>query len=733
MKKKFHLTICFLHIITLALFAQHDDGSEIILLSPEDGSFSINKSVYYFEDRDNSLSFEDILNPKFSERLTLIAREKLNFGYTNSTFWTKIQIKNTQPEVNDWLLEIEQQHMDSIDFYYTDRENHWEKKQYGDMYPFWQRDLDYRSFIIPLDLNDTITKTYYIRFRTSGTMQFPMNICREKNCFRKIILTEQYYGIFFGIMLLLIVFNLFSYISLRDVSYIYYILLIISSTVFLAFLSGHIFQYVLHDLMWWSNKSLPSSVILAEFCMICFTRSFLKVKKYSLRLNKILTIFLVSSGIIIFPLYFIKYKISGQIAAYTAQLYIILCLISGIICLIKGNKSARLFIIANSLFFIGAIAISFSAVGIIRENIFTVAHGMELGAMLNGIFLSLALVDNYRFDKIEKEKAQEEIIQMRVRVAEVLEQKVKERTSEIEEKNEELKKQQEELKNVNDILENQKEELQRTLENLELAQTQLVQSEKMASIGQLVAGIAHEINNPVNYISAGVDSLSTNLEEIRQVLESYHKINVDNVKEELKEIEDLKQKVDYKEALKEISKLINSIRNGTKRTSEIVRGLRTFSHLDEDTYKMTDIHEGIDSTLILHHNKYMNRIEMIKEYGDIPLIECYPGQMNQVFMNILSNAVDSIEDKGKITINTRIFGENVCISIKDNGKGIPENHIEKIFDPFFTTKEVGKGTGLGLSISRSIIEKHKGKIEVLSNPGQGTEFIITLPIVHPDK
>ena len=419
-----------------------------------------------------------------------------------------------------------------------------------------------------------------------------------------------------------------------------------------------------------------------------------------------------------------------QIAAYTAQLYIILCLIYGIVCLHKGNKSARLFIIANSLFLIGAIAISLSAVGIIRENVFTVAHGMELGAMLNGIFLSLALVDNYRYDKIEKEKAQEEIIRMREQAAEILEQKVKERTREIEGKNEELRKQQGELKIVNDILENQKQELQRTLENLKLTQAQLVQSEKMASLGQLVAGIAHEINNPVNYISAGVDSLSNNLEEIRQVLERYHKINIDNVKEKLKEIENLKRKIEYRESLREINKLLDSIRNGTKRTAEIVRGLRTFSHLDEETLKMTDIHEGIDSTLILLHNRYMNRIEIIKNYGDIPLIECNPGQLNQVFMNILSNAVDSIEDKGRITINTGIIREKVHISIKDNGKGITENSLKRIFDPFYTTKEVGKGTGLGLSISQSIIEKHKGKIEVMSKPGKGTVFIIILPIVQ---
>jgi signal transduction histidine kinase len=150
--------------------------------------------------------------------------------------------------------------------------------------------------------------------------------------------------------------------------------------------------------------------------------------------------------------------------------------------------------------------------------------------------------------------------------------------------------------------------------------------------------------------------------------------------------------------------------------------------LDEDILKMADIHEGIDSTLILLHNKYKNRIEIVKNYSDLPFIECYPGQLNQVFMNILSNAVDAIDEKGTITISTSISGESVKVSIKDTGYGIHENLKTKIFDPFFTTKGVGKGTGLGLSISQSIIEKHKGTISFKSEQGNGTVFIITLPL-----
>ncbi len=295
-----------------------------------------------------------------------------------------------------------------------------------------------------------------------------------------------------------------------------------------------------------------------------------------------------------------------------------------------------------------------------------------------------------------------------------LEEKVEKRTAEISLKNEQLNF--------------QKEELYKALEDLKYSQVQLIQSEKMASLGQLIAGIAHEINNPVTFISAGVDSLVTNLNEVGQVLNIYQSITPESVEQKLIEIANLKDKVEFREAMSEIGKLIESIQNGTKRTTEIVKGLHTFSRLDEGNIKMADLHEGLDSTLILLRNKYRNRIEIVKHYGNIPPLECYPGQLNQVFMNILSNAVDAIEETGTIVISTSLSDGDIQISIKDSGTGIPDDIAMKIFDPFYTTKEIGKGTGLGLSISQRIIEQHNGNISVKSEAGKGSEFKIMLPV-----
>jgi signal transduction histidine kinase/ligand-binding sensor domain-containing protein len=273
------------------------------------------------------------------------------------------------------------------------------------------------------------------------------------------------------------------------------------------------------------------------------------------------------------------------------------------------------------------------------------------------------------------------------------------------------------------------EELYCTLENLKKTQSQLVQSEKMASLGQLTAGVAHEINNPINFVSAGITSLTANFQDLSELLQKFTQLKADAENPELLlEFDKIKKRIDLEYLLEEIPQLLNSINTGAQRTTEIVKSLRNFTRLDEDDLKSADIHQGIDSTLVILRNQITDRIEVIKNYGHIPPVLCYPGRLNQVFMNILNNAIQAIEGEGKVYIQTLIEDNTIKVTIGDNGKGMSEEVRKRIFEPFYTTKEVGEGTGLGLSISYSIIKKHKGKIEVESTPGKGTEFIIYLPL-----
>lgn len=297
------------------------------------------------------------------------------------------------------------------------------------------------------------------------------------------------------------------------------------------------------------------------------------------------------------------------------------------------------------------------------------------------------------------------------------------------------------------------QQLQSALKQLQDTQTLLLQSEKMSSLGQLVAGVAHEINNPVNFIYGNLDHADNYIQDLLQIVQLYQAL----LTETPPEIRELANLIDLDFIMHDLPKLLASIKVGAQRIKEIVLSLRTFSRMDEDQMKAVNIHEGIDSTLMIleHRLKPSNQhsgIKIIKNYGELPLIECYAGQLNQVFMNLISNAIDALEESLEkslsseaegnnfhknhipeplqITVTTELINsEQVQIIIADNGTGIPSHIQNKLFDPFFTTKPIGKGTGMGLSISYKIItERHHGSIQCVSRVGEGTEFIITIPV-----
>ena len=267
------------------------------------------------------------------------------------------------------------------------------------------------------------------------------------------------------------------------------------------------------------------------------------------------------------------------------------------------------------------------------------------------------------------------------------------------------------------------------IEKLKQAQNQLLQSEKMASIGQLAAGVAHEINNPVGFISSNISTLKTYLSDIFSVLDAYKNLEEQSpAGKELDDLQQLKSKIDLDFLKEDIENLVLESQDGLVRVKQIVQDLKDFSHVDEAEWQWADIHHGIDSTLNIVNSEIKYKAEVTKEYGSLPQVECLASQLNQVFMNLMVNAAHAIEERGTITIRTGTEeNDKIWIEIQDTGKGITPEHINRIFDPFFTTKPIGQGTGLGLSLSYSIIQKHHGELSVTSALGEGTTFRICLP------
>lgn len=262
---------------------------------------------------------------------------------------------------------------------------------------------------------------------------------------------------------------------------------------------------------------------------------------------------------------------------------------------------------------------------------------------------------------------------------------------------------------------------------LEKANAQLMQSEKLAAIGQLAAGVAHEINNPIGYVFSNLQTLAGYVHDLLRIIDA-----VDGAAS-LDEVRQLKRSLEYAYIRNDVEALIGESEDGIERVKKIITALKDFSHFEEDEFRLADLHRGLDTTLNMVNNELRYKAEVVKEYGQLPAVECMPSQINQVMMNLLVNAAHAIEQFGRITLRSGHQGGWVWLEVEDTGQGIAPHLLNRIYEPFFTTKPVGKGTGLGLSLSYNIVRKHNGRIEVFSTPGQGTRFRVWLPAQQPTQ
>jgi len=324
--------------------------------------------------------------------------------------------------------------------------------------------------------------------------------------------------------------------------------------------------------------------------------------------------------------------------------------------------------------------------------------------------------------------------------AEALEQRVEARTFELSQSNDLLRQSEAQLRT-------QTQQLEESLRKLQQTQAQLVQTEKISSLGQLVAGIAHEVNNPVNFIAGNLSIANGYVQDLLELLALYQQ----HLPTPPQDICSKIREIDWEFVQADLPKMLVSMKVGTDRIREITSSLRTFSRMDTTQKQLANIHEGIESTLLILQHRLQPKssaptIELVKKYGNLPLVACYCGQLNQVFMNLIANAIDALEEaiaQGQwapekqndtpptITIQTAVEGDRVVVRVSDNGPGISQEDCQKLFDPFFTTKPVGKGTGLGLSVSHQIVvEKHGGTLSCISRPHSGAEFTIKIPLLE---
>lgn len=708
---KTFLISLFLLVLTAGLQAQ-------VIYNGSKGIQTIGNKIDYFVD---STGTQDIQSIQRQRQFLRSAANVPDFGMIKVPVWLKISVYNVS-STQDLMLEFDQSLLQEIQFYYKEN-GQWKVNQSGELYPFHSRENNYHKFIYSLKINYDSTATYYARIKSTHEMQMPIFLGDRAHMVDSNLTKNIFFGIFFGIILVMFFYNLFVYFSVKDPIYLYYVLYIFIVGVAQATIEGYSFHYLWPDNSFMATRSFFLLTALVNISGVEFTRKFLQTSKFVPRLDKI--------SYALYAVYAIVIALTIRGDLYTS--YQILQFFAGIVSLYMltiavsiartGYRPAKFFLIAWMPLILGIIIWILKDYNVFSYNVFT-NYSITIGSAMEVILLSFALADRINIFKAEKDRYQEETLralQENERIIReqnvVLELKVSERTLELSESN---------------------QELGRTLEDLKQAQSQLVESEKMASLGQLTAGIAHEINNPINFVTANIKPLKRDVDMMFDAFTFIENISLSeaSTEDKQKQIEEYKEELDFDYLIIEINDLLKGIREGASRTAEIVKGLKIFSRLDEDDLKVANINEGLDSTLIIANNLLNNNIKVIREYGDIPHIECYAGKLNQVFLNIISNGAYAVQKQfgdhagGEIVIKTTNDDEFIYISIKDNGTGMDDKTQKKIFEPFFTTKDVGEGTGLGMSIAYNTVKKHNGNIQLHSAAGEGTEFILQLPVIH---
>jgi signal transduction histidine kinase len=659
----------------------------------------------------------DVKSIAKSSEFQLLDKKVPNLGVRNESAYLRFKIQNKS---QDFFLNgfIDNSAIDEVELYQIENGvkmivSSGESKSFnekGSEHP----NVNWQFFIQPGS-----TQEFILRVKSGEQLLVPVKIGREKYINAEQSTKELFYGIYLGCILVMLVYNLFVFFTVRDRVYLYYVAYILTVGLTQMVLNGYTNKYL------WPNGvevSFLASVIipvLSGVTTVLFSRKFIDTKKHTPWVDKLLIFFLGTYVIVTVLAFMGMYNQAFMIIDMNAAsaLLLVYC---AVVATRRGNRTAGFFLVAFVIFLIGVTLFALRNLGVIGfSNVSN--YALPIGSALETVLLSFALADRINQFKKEKDESQQKMIAVMVENQKLVEEqnvqlelKVHERTME---------------------LENANSELNGALQELKLAQNQLVEAEKLASLGQMTAGIAHEINNPINFVSSNVQPLRRDVDDVIEILNDYSSIeSAQDFEKKLPELNAKMKKLDIPYLRTEIAQLLGGIEEGARRTAEIVKGLRVFSRMDRDSLVSSSVNDCILSTLVVMKSITKGEVIVERELAaNMPEIMCFPGKLNQVFMNIVSNAIAATKQDGrpleerKIWIRSSVLEKSIVVEIEDNGVGIPDDVRVKIFDPFFTTKGVGEGTGLGLSIVKGIIDEHQGEIRVTSEVGKGSKFTINLP------
>ena len=708
--KKILLIICLL-FQNSSLFAFQTDT---LTIHENETKLLTNKYFLELEENDPGYTIHDVINNKsFHPVKSLLPL----LNYSKPVTWLKFVLRNKTTRAFVPIT-IGATVIDNFDLYFADGPNghiiHLSSSvPYRDTKLIKQNNTFINSIIFP-----DSARTFYLRIKSSASEVIPVEVNSANTFFKNADFENILVGGFMGIVLIMAIYNLVLYLTVSDRSYLYYVAYILFLGITQVLVRGYGVSFFVSEKNLLNNYLIPVSRVFFGYSVLLFAAEFLQLKSNLKRNIKYYYLLFATYTFALLAILFGKVTFAYNLITLSAGIMAFTLLILGSALYVKGFKPAKYFMIGWGIFFITMLISIARNRGLFIHTDFT-QNIIIYSSVLQLVLFSISLAEKINFYR--RQTAEIQTLSLTIArenerlITEqniLLETEVNARTQQLIEANADLSK---------------------TIEDLKSTQMKLVETEKMASLGQLTAGIAHEINNPINFVGSNVKPLRLDFLELFNLIDRYNAAGLSPNKEEmLAAAEQYREQIDLDFLKQEILSLLDGIEEGASRTTEIVQSLRTFSRTDELVLKPADLNTAVLNTLILLRSTIPYHIEIKTVLNKLPLLNCYPGKINQVLMNLINNSIQAIKSKKSsdpncITIITTDFPEHISVKIDDTGVGMSAEVKQRIFEPFYTTKAVGEGTGLGLSIVFGIIEDHRGTITVNSEPGKGTSFTITLP------
>lgn len=672
--------------LLLVLGSLRASAAPVLALTPRQTPPALAPVLEVFEDPSRALTVEQV-DVRADSELRRLDTEHLNVGYHHSAFWLRFRLLNTGREPGHWMLELPRPNDEAM-LYVRDSGGHFVGRPSGKMLPMSRREVHSERLLLNISLDPGESALYWLRIASEDTLDLSPTLWTDEELTAGTAHANMVNGIYFGVLLAMLLFNFFLFLSTRDRTYFFYSLFQLGMMLTQAALDQTTLRYFWPESPSWAARSEILFAAIMLIGALGFTRSFLELTTVAPRIDRLLAVLMGMSG----ALGLVATRTSHQRVQEAGMIMVVLCatsiLSTGVVAWRRGSPHAQLFLWGWVALLSSTFVSGFAANGVLVTGA-AAALVPRVGSLVEATLLSFGLAQRIRALRREHKRAQDELLQERTAQAHMLEVRVEERTR----------------------------ELMQALEQLKAAQARMVQQARLASLGHLVAGVAHEVGNPLNFTRGGAQDLERRLELLEGVLE----------RQDVPEPE----QSSARKAAEGARRALKLIQSGNERIHRIVENLRNYMTARSIAPEPTDLAADLEATLSLLGKRLDERgIRVHRELNPLPRVPCRPGELNQVFTNLLLNSAQAMPDGGDIYITGRCNHGRVEFLFRDTGPGIAPEHREAIFDPFFTTRAPSEGTGLGLSISHEIVSRHGGELRLVSGDG-GATFSITLPVELP--